>query len=221
MLSFIQNSSAEEDVNYVSSYLDNTFDRNGMLIASLGLIMATSQQSLDQKALTSYQDSPLDIPESYLGAASYTGTGIPNLLVMGAQFLLGDSDHAMAHIEGLGWTVAVTELLKKTTRRRRPNGQGFSFPSSHVSMAFATATSVYMWGGWEWGLFSYALASFVGFERFHDSRHWASDVLVGATIGIIFSRGASSYTGSIPIQPIVMQDLSGQSLAGLGWRMEY
>ena len=60
-----------------------------------------------------------------------------------------------------------------------------SFPSGHATMAFALATSLSneIKNGWV----SAALYTFVtgtAWSRLNDERHWLSDVLAGATVGI-------------------------------------
>ncbi|WP_188050369.1 phosphatase PAP2 family protein [Flavobacterium sp. GP15] len=89
----------------------------------------------------------------------------------------------------------ITTALKYTTKRQRPfdaytdiekgtAGPGFSFPSGHTSVAFATATSLSMeYPKWYIIAPSFAWASAVGYSRMHLGVHYPSDVLAGAIIG--------------------------------------
>lgn len=88
-------------------------------------------------------------------------------------------------------------LLKNTTRQLRPDGSTRnSFPSGHTAQAFAAATFLneeYK-GRFKWmPVASYGLASCVGMLRMANNRHFISDVLVGAGIGIL-SMKASYWT---------------------------
>lgn len=91
-------------------------------------------------------------------------------------------------------TVAMTYALKYSVGRLRPNGRNHhSYPSGHSSVAFATATMYQMWYGWKAGIPAYAMATLTAFQRLDDNQHWFSDVIMGATIGIIIPY--MFYTG--------------------------
>lgn len=94
-----------------------------------------------------------------------------------------------AHAFSVAITAATINSLKYTTKVIRPDGSTQnSFPSGHTATAFMTATmfnkeygSKYPW----LGLTSYAAASTTGLMRISNNRHWLSDVLTGAGIGIL------------------------------------
>lgn len=82
-------------------------------------------------------------------------------------------------------TIALTYALKYGIGRTRPDGSdNRSYPSGHSSVAFATATMYQMWYGWKGGVPAYAFATLTAFQRLDDNRHWFSDVVMGAAIGI-------------------------------------
>jgi membrane-associated phospholipid phosphatase len=73
-----------------------------------------------------------------------------------------------------------------------PFREGGSFPSGHTSVAFNVATVLstqYKSYGVVPAL-SYSLAGLVGFSRINDNKHFASDVLAGAVVGIMTARFA-------------------------------
>lgn len=86
---------------------------------------------------------------------------------------------------------AVT-LLKYSTRQLRPDGTAYnSFPSGHTAQAFAAATflSEEYKDRFNWMPYlSYGLASSVGLLRMANNRHFISDVLLGAGIGILTTK---------------------------------
>lgn len=82
----------------------------------------------------------------------------------------------------------MTHGIKITTQRTRPDGTGLSFPSGHTASAFASATVVQRHYGWKAGVPAYALATFIGASRLSENRHYLSDVIFGATIGIVAGR---------------------------------
>ena len=82
----------------------------------------------------------------------------------------------------------ITQGMKYTIRRERPdNSRRNSFPSGHTGTAFLTATMLHMEYGWRspwWSIGGYTLAAFTGVSRILNDRHWMTDVMAGAAIGI-------------------------------------
>jgi membrane-associated phospholipid phosphatase len=85
--------------------------------------------------------------------------------------------------------MAMVLPLKKLTAVPRPDtGAPTSFPSGHTAQAFAAATFLHMEYGKDHPLYSvlaYTAATSVGVLRVMNNRHWVSDVLAGAGIGIL------------------------------------
>lgn len=103
--------------------------------------------------------------------------------------------------------------LKNSIPRLRPNGSGMnSFPSGHTATAFSGAEFLMQeykdtspWIGYA----GYGLATATGVLRMYNNKHWLSDVVTGAGIGILstkltylaypklkqllFGRGTSNY----------------------------
>ncbi len=93
---------------------------------------------------------------------------------------------------------ALTYALKLTVRRERPDGSdNLSFPSGHAAVTFATAAVLERHFGW-WSLPAFAAATYTAASRLHENVHFLSDVVAGATVGMIAGRtvtrhGKSSY----------------------------
>jgi membrane-associated phospholipid phosphatase len=78
--------------------------------------------------------------------------------------------------------------LKYSVQRTRPDGTSFSFPSGHAATTFASATVLQRHFGWKAGVPAYAVASLVATSRIRDNRHYLSDVVFGAAIGMVAGR---------------------------------
>ena len=85
---------------------------------------------------------------------------------------------------------ATVNSMKYTIKRERPDGsKNNSFPSGHTATAFMAATIMHR----EYGLTrsplysigGYTVATATAFSRQLNNRHWLSDVLAGAGIGIL------------------------------------
>ena len=83
----------------------------------------------------------------------------------------------------------VVNTLKQTTNVERPDGSNKqSFPSGHTATAFMTATMFTKEYGHKspWvGVGAYSVATATGLMRMANNKHWLSDVLTGAGIGIL------------------------------------
>lgn len=86
----------------------------------------------------------------------------------------------------------VTHSIKAVVKRTRPDGSTQnSFPSGHTSVSFASATVLQREFGWKVGIPAYAVATYIGVSRVAGQRHFTSDVLFGAAIGVMAGRAAT------------------------------
>lgn len=84
--------------------------------------------------------------------------------------------------------------LKGITKVRRPdNSSSASFPSLHTVQAFIGATFMHKELGhhspW-YSVGAYTVATATGFYRMLNNKHWLSDVMVGAAIGVLSTNVA-------------------------------
>lgn len=90
------------------------------------------------------------------------------------------------------FAVAIMNLgvrgVKPLVGRLRPDGSDRrSFPSGHTATAFMTAAMLQQEYGWKSPWFSiggYTAAAVTGLSRICNNRHWLSDVVTGAAVGI-------------------------------------
>ena len=124
------------------------------------------------------------VADSYVD--HYWAFGVSALGALGYGIQTGNYGESFRYwaFSNLG-TIGLTYALKYGVGRTRPDGSDRkSYPSGHTSVAFATATMYQMWYGWKGGVPAYAFAAITAFQRLDDNRHWFSDVIMGAAIGI-------------------------------------
>ena len=112
----------------------------------------------------------------------------------------------------------VTGIIKVGTQRARPDGTTLSFPSGHTSSAFATASVLHSHRGWKAGAPAYAVATWVAASRVQQDRHFLSDVIAGATVGLLAGRSVTVGRGSarFSVAPMAVPGGAGVSFVKVG-----
>ena len=114
---------------------------------------------------------------------------LPNLGIEPAhnlkeRVLIGAAAYAM--------TAVFVNSMKYTIRQLRPdNSTRNSFPSGHTATVFTGVEMLYQEykHSQPWvGITGYVVATGVGLLRIYNNRHWASDVVAGAGIGILSTK---------------------------------
>ena len=109
---------------------------------------------------------------------------------------------------------ATTFALKHAIRRARPDGESRSFPSGHAAGTFAAATVVQQHYGLKGAIPAYAAAVLVSGARLQANSHYATDLVLGAAVGILSGRAATFELGRrrVSLSPAVSE--SGVLVAG-------
>lgn len=124
-------------------------------------------------------------------------------------------------------------ILKKTTKVTRPDGSSTnSFPSGHTATAFMGAEFLYqeykdvsVW----YGIAGYMVAAGTGLFRIYNEKHWLTDVVTGAGIGILSTKIAywihplikkTFFRDKEKINGIVMPFYNGKEF-GLGLSLKF
>lgn len=131
-------------------------------------------------------------------------------------------------ISGTAYALMGTAVyaMKNLTKVERPDGSARnSFPSGHTATAFMGAELLRReyWNVSPWiGIAGYAVAAGTGFFRMYNNRHWLTDVIAGAGIGMLSVQAAywlypvmsgifrhQRNTGSTCISPYVSAESKG------------
>lgn len=170
-----------------------------MKTALLVLALAWALQPLDDAARSAVQGARTPALEPVMRAASNLGKPATVLGVLLAVSAFGGPAGPAAAREvllALAGTNLVVEGTKRATFRSRPDGEhkrsNAAFPSSHAANAFAFAVAlgyrhrralVPMLAG----------AAVIAFSRMWLDRHWLSDVVVGAAVGVTCAVAAHAW----------------------------
>ncbi|WP_454974284.1 phosphatase PAP2 family protein [Capnocytophaga gingivalis] len=123
----------------------------------------------------------------YLPIASvfaFPNLGLPPAHSLKERLVIGATAYAL--------TAIFVNTTKYTVRHHRPDtSTRNSFPSGHTATVFTGVEILYQeykhYDPWI-GIGGYAVAAGVGLLRIHNNRHWASDVVAGAGIGILSAK---------------------------------
>lgn len=163
----------------------------GLLALSAGLAWVdsgTQQESLE---------GPFTEGSTQKGDTAAIGLGVFSAGLALGELAGGDHGHAAeVLLESAILVDGVTEILKHTTSRERPDGSGQdSFPSGHTSFAFSMATFLArriddLGDGplSKVGYLAYIPAAYVGIDRSEADRHWPTDVAFGAFLGLFLTN---------------------------------
>ncbi|UYQ94071.1 phosphatase PAP2 family protein [Chitinophaga horti] len=98
-------------------------------------------------------------------------------------------DRAMIFGMSMAIMNATVFTTKRLTQQHRPDGSNFSsFPSGHTANAFAGAELLrreFSEVSPLYGIAGYAVAATTGYMRIRNNKHWFSDVVAGAGVGIL------------------------------------
>ena len=203
------------------------FDRDSVAPLLVGGIASAGVLPLDDDVRHAVAN-----PASGFGKTLETAGGTPSAILVAGLFTAGrlvENERFRAMSYDLAEAAVVngvyTQVLKLAVRRERPDGSNNqSFPSGHSSNAFVLATVVERHYGWKVGLPAYVLAAAVGYSRIVRDKHYLSDVLAGATLGVIVGHAVVRGNGGpVPesarrsaywmIAPVLTREARGLSFA--------
>ena len=178
-----------------------------------GFISTDTAKVIGLFAVAGLAASPLD-RDSVRQASKEMSKGVASVGTWGGNFYLQTGAGLATYVVGrttrspkvaaLGGDLVRAQLLSQTivqgvkfaVGRERPDSSNTqSFPSGHSASAFATATVLQRHLGWKVGVPAYAFAGFVATSRMASSKHYLSDVLLGAGVGIAAGRTVTVHMG--------------------------
>jgi len=150
--------------------------------------------------------TPVELGAAFATFAIGRATNSPRAMNVGAELIRAQ---LIAEI--------MTTGVKQAVRRARPEGTGFSFPSGHTTVTFASATVLQRHFGWKAGVPSYAVAAYVAASRVEMKRHYLSDVALGAALGIIAGRTVTvGRNRRLMVSPMLAPHGAGASFTLIG-----
>jgi membrane-associated phospholipid phosphatase len=131
-------------------------------------------------------------PGKYLGYAWVQGGAAVGLYLVGRYAMEPEVGTHTNKVSHLGFdllranllTQAFTYGIKFAAQRDRPTGECCAFPSGHASVTFATASVLERHFGYRASWPMFVIAGYVSASRITDNRHFMSDVLFGAALGM-------------------------------------
>lgn len=176
-------------------------DEQNLITLGVGSALTFVALGLDQSLAKHYEDHNPWGGISKLGN-DYLGTGIPGVVVGFSTLLYGaiakknhEIESGQAHLEALAMSGLLTGLLKFSFRRDRPDGgHASSFPSGHTSTTFTSAMVLHEMYDSIWlDALTFSLAAYTGACRVTARRHYLSDVVFGATLGIVVGHAFAKH----------------------------
>ena len=188
-----ESEAAKQVIDHKKSYSYNVSKRDfyKMLYAGVPLIGAGLSVHASNENFKSFRNEyAKQYNTHYDDILQYT----PGMVMLGMKALgvKGRSSWgrmAVSDAFSIALMASVVNTLKHTVHERRPDGSNSrSFPSGHTATAFMCATMLHK----EYGHISpwisiggYTVATATGVSRILNNKHWISDVMVGAGIGIL------------------------------------
>ncbi len=199
-----------------------------VLLGGAGLtlfVLATDEQIAEPFERSTVEHKPLGEAAQY---GDLLGQLVPNALYVGGMAVAHwtgykkDYREASLMVMASAYAGVASTVLKYSIREGRPYNSRVrdSFPSGHTTTAFAFAGVVAAEHGWWYGVPAMMMATFVGYSRINDHKHYLKDVVAGATVGLSYSLGVyysrlegTSALSGLQIMPRPLPD--GMELAGI------
>jgi membrane-associated phospholipid phosphatase len=192
------------------------------LAGGAGLALAVHPADQEINAYLVDKNDAFWAPGKVIGSTAFVLSGSVATYVIGrltdeprVQHLGMDLIEATLLAEGL------SQGIKLIVRRDRPpqvdgnQSSTYSFPSGHATVTFAAATVLQQHLGYRAAIPTYAVATYVGISRLHDNRHYASDVVFGAALGIVVGRTVTFHGRNYYASPMLLRDGVGIQFAML------
>src|SRR5262245_14335329 len=171
---------------------------NALIIIGVGSAAAAGAHAWDSRVARSARSGWGSGMDEAFAPGNIAGGTIAQSGAAFATYVVGRAAHS-PRIATLGAELVrsqivaegVTQAIKFGAQRTRPDGTPFAFPSGHTATSFATATVLQREFGWKAGVPAYVGAAWIAASRVETERHFLSDVVAGATVGILAGRAVT------------------------------
>lgn len=113
-------------------------------------------------------------------------------------------------------TYALKYAFKDSAWGTRPNGQPYSFPSGHASLACASAAFAGQRYGWGYGLAALIPAAYISWTRVEAHRHYPHDVMAGCALGLATGISLTSAQPEVPSGEPASHRPAGMGIVWMG-----
>lgn len=165
------------------------------LMVTYGIVSLESPaiQKLDYTSEYELHEDHIDLYnkiDDYMQFAPAAAAFSMNLLGVKSKHTF--SDMAILYAMSTALETGIVYTTKEVTPRTRPDGSANnSFPSGHTATAFVAAEFLHQEykdkSAWI-SVGGYTVAALIGASRVYNDRHWISDVVAGAGIGILSTK---------------------------------
>ena len=162
----------------------------------IGTGIATMNDNGFYSSYDAYECIQKNYPDSHTNIDDYLmfvpAAGVYGLNFAGVKGKNNFADRSLIYLISISLASITSGTIKRTIEVERPDGSDFrSFPSNHTTIAFVSATFLHeeykdqsIW----YGIAGYSIATATGVLRMLNNKHWMSDVMVGAGLGILATK---------------------------------
>jgi membrane-associated phospholipid phosphatase len=160
-----------------------------LLATGIGAVMHTG--GTDDKIADYFTEQPAfdGFWDGFFDVAGSPGTHIPGAflwyVISAERGDLENKQKAWTMLRALSLSGTVTVILKIIVHNDCPNGKSLAWPSGHTASSFTLASVLPDFYGDKVGIPAYIGASLVAYRMMDTGDHWASDIIFGATLGLI------------------------------------
>jgi membrane-associated phospholipid phosphatase len=173
--------------------------KENLFWVGVGSALALAAHPLDDNANRKFVGSTA--ARHFFKAGAVLGQSPTLLAAAGAVYAFGRtkdepkvSHMGMDLLRALAVSQGLVQVMKYSGRRERPDlSDHKSFPSGHAADTFAFATALERHFGWRFAAPAYLFSSYVAISRVPANRHWLSDAVFGASVGIIAGRTVTGH----------------------------
>jgi hypothetical protein len=164
------------------------------------LLVGAGVATMDDRGWYSSQDAyeciKRNYPDFHTNADDYLwflpAAGVYGLNLAGVKGKNNFLDRSLVYLVSLTLAGLSNSIIKSAMKVERPDGSDIrSFPSTHTTLAFVSATFLheeYKHKSFWYSIAGYSVATATGILRMMNKEHWMSDVLVGAGLGILTTK---------------------------------